>query len=89
MLNSSQTVDFGVFPREDGEQGRLILEIREDGRFTMSHMVTPDEGTLVGGGEFKSYIKGLPQLAIDQMVKITTGKTKTKPSVPTTEVLSI
>lgn len=68
----AQIIDFGVFTRPDGETvGRLVLDVRENGRFSLSHMVTPDEGTLVATGEFEEYIKGLPDAAVNHLASVT------------------
>lgn len=65
------TIDFGTFTRPNGETlGRLILDISESGRFSLSHMVTPHEGTIVAHGEFKEYIKGLPDAAVAHLSKL-------------------
>jgi hypothetical protein len=58
-------IDFGTFVRPDNSVSRLTMDVSESGRFSIHSMVTPHEGTLVATGEFKEYIKGLPDLAVE------------------------
>lgn len=70
MFKNNKTIDLGVFDREDGTPGKLVFEVGVSGKFTISHMRTPDEGVIVGTGEFKEYIRGLPELTVKQLIKV-------------------
>lgn len=90
MLNTNQTIDLGLLKRSSGEVGRLVIEISTNGGFTLSHMLTPDEGTILASGAFKENIKGLPQLAVTQLVQNSLKGQQTKqPAHKTNPILEI
>lgn len=63
------TIDFGTFTRPDGETtGRLVLNVSYGGAFSLDHMVTPHEGTILATGHFHGHVsKEFADLAIQQI----------------------